>query len=90
MTGREIEIDRLSMRLTGVGPIEPPDAHRLAQLVATRLAPALRLGPGDASIARLQVEVQASPSAGPAELADRIADRLAPLINRVLAAEAGQ
>jgi hypothetical protein len=87
MTGREIQIDRLSMRLTGV---EPPDARLLAQLVAARLAPALRPGPGDASIARLQAEVQAPPGAGPAELADRIADCLAPLINRVLAAEAGQ
>jgi hypothetical protein len=90
MTGREIEIDRLSMRLTGAGPVEPVDAYRLAQLVATRLAPALQLGPGDASIARLQVEVQASPDSNPSELADRIADCLAPQINRLLAAEAGR
>ena len=87
MTGGEIDIDRLSMRLTG---IEPPDARRLAQLVAARLGPGLLLGPGDASIARLQVEVQASPGAGPAELADRIADCLAPLVNRVIATEAGR
>ena len=31
-------------------------------------APALRLGPGDASVARLQVEVQASPAVGPPSL----------------------
>ena len=87
MTGHEIEIDRLSMRLTGIGPA---DARRLAQLVAARLAPALRPGPDDASIARLQVEVQAPPGAGPSELADHMVDCLAPLINRVLAAEAGR
>jgi hypothetical protein len=88
MTGDEIEIDidRLSVRLTGTGPVEPPDVRRLAELVA----PALRPGPGDASIARLRVEVRAPADAGPAELADRIVDHLAPLINRVLAAEAGR
>ena len=87
MTGSEIQIDRLSIRLTGVGPA---DARRLAQLVAARLAPELRPGPGDASIARLQAEVQAPTGAGPSELADRMVDCLAPLINRVLAAEAGR
>jgi hypothetical protein len=87
MTGREIEIDRLSMRLIGV---EPADARRLAELVAVRLAPALRLGPGDASIARLRVEVQAPPGADPAEVADRLAGNLALLINRALTTEAGQ
>jgi hypothetical protein len=92
MTGDEIEIDidRLSVRLTGTGPVEPPDVRRLAELVAAGLAPALRPGPGDASIARLRVEVRAPADAGPAELADRIVDHLAPLINRVLAAEAGR
>jgi hypothetical protein len=87
MTAATIEIDCCHLRLTGV---EPADARRLAQLVAAGLVPSLRLGPGEASLGCLQIEVQARPGDGSAELAGRIVERLAPLINRMHAIEAGR
>ena len=85
--GGEITIDRISLRVTGMDPLE---AKVLARAVAQRLAPALALAPGEASIPRLRVEVAAKRGERPEELAARAVARLAPLINRTASAEAGR
>jgi hypothetical protein len=85
--GDEVTIDRISLRVTGMDPLE---AKALARAVAQRLAPALALAPGEASIPRLHVEVAARRGERPDELAARAVARLAPLINRASAAEAGR
>lgn len=87
MAGEEVNIDRISLRVTGMDPI---DARALAQAIATGLAPTLALAPGEAALDRLRVEVQAKHGEKPEVLAARAVARLAPLLNRVDAGEAAR
>jgi hypothetical protein len=87
MGGGRVEIDRISLRVTAMDPI---DARALARAVAAGLAPTLSLAPGEASLERLRVEVQARPGDDQAAIARRAATRLAPLINRVDPTEAAR
>jgi hypothetical protein len=73
-----VEIERLSLRVTGMDPI---DATALARAIAEGLAPALSLAPGEASLPRLAVQVQAKEGERTPELAARAVARLAPLVN---------
>lgn len=82
-----VEIDRISIRVPGV---ERDLGRRLGQLVAERLAPSLQLGPGEASLERLQVEVTARPAESPESLAARIAAQVALLIGSQGVLEAGR
>lgn len=82
-----IEIDRLSIRVPGV---ERDLGRRLGQLVAERLAPSLQLGPGEASLERLHVEVAAQPAESTESLAERIAAQVALLIGSESVLEAGR
>ena len=82
-----VEIDRISIRVPGV---ERDLGRRLGQLVAERLAPSLQLGPGEASLDRLQVEVTARPAESPESLAARIAAQVALLIGSQGVLEAGR
>jgi len=84
MPGDRIEIDRISLHVTGMDPIS---AQALAQAIAAGLAPTLSLAPGEAALAHLRVEVQARHGEQPDALAVRALARLAPLINRVGPAE---
>jgi hypothetical protein len=83
----EVAIERISLRVRDMDPLA---AEELARAVALGLAPALALAPGEASLPRLRVEVQAKRGERPDELAARAVARLAPLINRVSPAEAGR
>jgi hypothetical protein len=85
--GGRVEIDRISLRVTGMDPI---DARTLAQAIAAGLAPTLSLAPGEASLDRLRVEVQARAGEDQDALARRAVARLAPLINRVDPSEAAR
>lgn len=85
--GGQIEVDRISLRVTGMDPI---DAKALARAVAAGLAPTLSLAPGEASMDRLRVEVQAKAGDDQEALARRAVSRLAPLINRVDPSEAAR
>lgn len=78
----DVVIDRLSLRVTGMDAL---DARTLAQRVAAGLAPALAIGPGEAVLARLAIELEAREGERPEELAARAVSHLAPLINRVVA-----
>lgn len=82
-----VEIDRISIRVPGV---ERDLGRRLGQLVAERLAPSLQLGPGEASLERLQVEVTTQPAESPESLAARIAAQVALLIGSQGVLEAGR
>jgi hypothetical protein len=73
-----------------VTAMDPIDARALARAVAAGLAPTLSLAPGEASLERLRVEVQARPGDDQAAIARRAATRLAPLINRVDPTEAAR
>jgi len=82
-----IDIDRLSIRVSGV---ERDTGRHLGRLVAERLAAALQLRPGEASLERLHVEVAARPAESPESLAGRIAAQVALLIGSESALEAGR
>jgi hypothetical protein len=86
LAGR-VEIERISLRVTGMDPIE---ARALARAIAAGLAPTLSLAPGEASLDHLRVEVQAKPGDDRDALARRAVARLAPLINRVGPSEAAR
>jgi hypothetical protein len=82
-----VQIDRISIRVPGVGR----DPGRwLAQLVAAQLAPSLRLGPGEASLERLHVELAAEPAESQESLAGRIASQVALLVGAASSLEAGR
>jgi hypothetical protein len=82
-----VQIDRISIRVPGV---DRDLGRRLGQLVAERLAPSLQLGPGEASLARLHVELTAQPAEGTESLAARIAAQVSLLIGAASALEAGR
>ena len=82
-----VEIERISIRVPG---LERDAARRLGQLVAERLAPSLQLGPGEASLDRLRVEVAARPAESPESLAARIAAQIALQIDSAGVLEAGR
>lgn len=83
----EVRIERLGLRVSGMPSLDP---RSLARAVAEGLAPTLAVAPGETSIDRLAITVQAAPDEASEELAARAVARLAPLINRVGPAEAGQ
>jgi hypothetical protein len=85
--GDELDIERVTLRVTGMSP---PDARALARAIAAGLAPTLALAPGEASLERVAVELRADEGEGTPELAERAVARIAPLLNRVAAAETGQ
>jgi hypothetical protein len=79
-------IERISIRVPGV---ERDLGLRLGQLVAEGLAPSLLLGPGEASLDFLRVQV----SARPGESTEALAGRIAAEVSRRLgdrAVEAGR
>jgi hypothetical protein len=82
-----VQIDRISIRVPGV---DRDVGRRLAQLVAAQLAPSLQLGPGEASLERLHVELAAAPAEGPESLAARIAAQVSLLIGAASSLEAGR
>jgi hypothetical protein len=87
VTDGAVSIDSISMRIPGLGA----DAgQRLAQLVAEGLADSLRLGPGEATLERVELELSAQPGETPQALAARIASELALLIGSTSALEAGR
>ncbi|MGA2009424.1 MAG: hypothetical protein ABSH51_02655 [Solirubrobacteraceae bacterium] len=87
MPGGRVVVDRLVVRVTGMDPI---DAQELARAIASRLAPTLTPAPGEASLDRLRVEVEARPGETWDALAARAARQLAPLLNRVGPAQAAR
>jgi hypothetical protein len=84
---QEVRVDRIKLRVSGMDPLQ---ARALAQAVALGLAPTLALAPGEGSIERLAFELAAKPGEPPEQLAARAAARLAPLVGRVGALEAGR
>jgi hypothetical protein len=80
----EARIDRITLHVTDMDPI---DARRLAEAVALALAPTLAVGPGEGTIDRLDVRVQATGREHPEQIAARVAQRLAPLLARVSPAQ---
>jgi hypothetical protein len=82
-----VQIETISIRVPGV---ERDLGRRLGQLVAERLAPSLQLGPGEASLERLHVEVAAQPAESTESLAERIAAQVALLIGSESVLEAGR
>jgi hypothetical protein len=68
----DVTVDRLGIRAPGDAEL----GRRLAQLVAERLAEPLALGPGDASLERLNLELAAEPDESVDDLARRIAGRV--------------
>jgi hypothetical protein len=69
----DVTIGRLAIRLHGDAEL----GGRLAQLVAERLAGALALAPGEASLERLNLEIAEAPDESLDALAMRIADAVA-------------
>ena len=63
-------VDRISIRVPGV---ERDLGPRLGRLVAEGLAPSLLLGPGEASLDFLRVQVAARPGESIESLAGRVA-----------------
>jgi hypothetical protein len=82
-----VEIDRISLRVPG---LDRAAARRLAQQVALRLADGLRLAPGEASLERLRIELNAQSGEHPDALAGRIAAQLVRLIGEASTLEAGR
>lgn len=87
MSDGAVSIDSISMRVPGLGA---DAAQRLAQLVAEGLADSLRLGPGEATLERVALELSAQPGETPQALASRIASELALLIGNTSVLEAGR
>lgn len=87
VTDGTVSIDSISMLVPGLGA----DAvQRLAQLVAEGLADSLRLGPGEATLERIELELSTQPGETPQALASRIASEIALLIGNTSALEAGR
>ena len=83
----DVHIDRISLRVPGV---DSELGKRLGQLVAEQLAPSLQLGPGQASLERLHVELTAQPSESMESLAGRIAAQVALQLGSSSVLEAGR
>ena len=83
----DVQIDRISLRVPGV---DSELGKRLGQLVAEQLAPSLQLGPGQASLERLHVELTAQPSESMESLAERIAAQVALQLGAASVLEAGR
>ncbi len=79
----DVRIERAS-RLLRVPGTDRGLGLRLAGLVAERLAGALTLAPGDASLPLLRLHLTAHPGEQPAALADRIAARAAELVSEAV------
>lgn len=76
---RETRIDRLALRLSGMGE---PEGRALAALVAERLA-AADLGPrGAAEIESVRVHLRAGSNTAPPRLAEQIAEAIARQLGR--------
>lgn len=83
----DIQIDSIAIRAPGV---ERDTARRLGELIASGLAGALRLGPGEAATERLQLELTSDPGEPPEALAARVSEQLALLIGNTGLVEAGR
>ncbi len=83
----DVQIDRISLRIPGV---DRELGKRLGQLVAEQLAPSLQLGPGQASLERLHVELTAQPSESMESLAGRIAAQVSLQLGSSSVLEAGR
>lgn len=83
----DVQIDTISIRVPGV---DRELGRRLGQMVADSLAPSLLLGPGEATIERLHLELEARPAESTESLAARIAERVNALIGEAAALEAGR
>jgi hypothetical protein len=83
----DVQIDTISIRVPGV---DRELGRRLGQMVADSLTPSLRLGPGEAAIDHLHVELTARPAESPESLAARIAEQLCRRIGEAGALEAGR
>jgi hypothetical protein len=83
----DVQIDRISIRVPGA---DRELGRRLGQLVADSLADSLALGPGEASIERLRVELRGQASEGVESLATRVVEQIGLLIAGAGALEAGR
>ena len=83
--GGQLDIDRISVRVTGM---EAVDAEALARAIAEGLARPLSLAPGECSLGRLSVQVEPTDADQPGDVAERAVARILALLHRAAALEA--
>jgi hypothetical protein len=83
--GDQLDIDRISVRVTGMDPV---DAQALARAIAEGLARPLSLAPGEASLERLTVEVRPTEADQTDDVAERAVTGILALLHRAEALEA--
>lgn len=85
--GDSLDIDRISVRVTGMEPLE---AEALARAIAEGLARPLSLAPGESSLGRLTVQVEPAEGDQTDDVANRAVARIVALLHRAAAMEAGE
>jgi len=83
--GERLDVDRISVRVNGM---EPVDAEALARAIAEGLARPLSLAPGESSLGRLSVQIESAEADQTEDIADRAVARILSLLHRAAAMEA--